>query len=149
MMISDIVKIANNASKNKSVLASTYGISRITAMRYCKTVAQCYMTLQEILATWLLSELQQHPPDFVGDNWIWDETGQSMTVKLEFERVALGAAQGASCWKVFVVRVKVIWGWLVQDEPVKVSGVLIVPEFPKCLMRVNTNQSFEFISRVS
>ena len=93
MMISDIVKIANNASKNKSVLASTYGISRITAMRDCKSVAQCYMTLQEILATWLLSQLERHPPSFVGDNWIWDETGQSMTVKLEFERVALGAAQ--------------------------------------------------------
>ena len=107
------------------------------------------MTLQEILAAWLLSQLERHRPSFVGDNWIWDETGQTMTVKLEFERVALGAAQGASCWKVFVVRIKVIWGWLVPGEPVKVSGVLIVPEFPKCLMRVNTNQSFEFISRVS
>ena len=107
------------------------------------------MTLQEILAAWLLSELERHRSSFVGDNWIWDETGQSMTVKLEFERVALGAAQGASCWKVFVVRVKVIWGWLAAGEPVKVSGVLRLSEFPKSLMRVNTNQSFEFISRVS
>ena len=85
----------------------------------------------------------------MGDNWIWDEAGQSMTVNLEFERVALGAAQGASCWKMFVVRVKVIWGWVTAGEPVKVSGVLRVSEFPKCFMRVNTNQCFVFISRVS
>ena len=123
MPVSEIVKIASNSSKNKLALASTLGISNTTASRYCQTVAKCHLTLQETLATWLLSQLEQHPPSFVGDNWIWDETGQSMRVNLEFESVALCAAQGASCWKVFIVRVKVLWGWVSPDGAVKVSGV--------------------------
>ena len=74
------------------------------ARRCQAAVAHANLLAQEVLFWGLESPLNEKPPDWAGAAPMWDETGESV-------RVRVGNVVIKSTWQVMLVGMTFIWGW--------------------------------------